>query len=241
MEPKSTAIYEYLEQMIVKGDLTTGDKLPSESELCSRFDVSRGPVRAALDKLTAIGLVYKKKGGGSYVAEQGMDSFRNVMLPALKVNSVDFNEIMEVRTALDKLCVEMCLNNHEQNDYHQLDEAMKAMVKEVKNRKAFFEMDRAFHTAISKLTGNDLLHNLNLLIWDMLQSNARKEYAGHDLEELVTEHKRIYKSIKENDVELAVLYSVRHLKKIVFRRQTGPEEGAETDKKRWNPWLFNTL
>lgn len=239
MEPKSTAIYNYLEGKIVQGTLNPGDKLPSESELCAKFSVSRGPVRAALDKLTAIGLVFKKKGGGSYVAEQGMDNFLNVVLPTLKFNTVDFNEIMEIRCALEKLCIELCLNNHENNNYEQLDNAMKTMVKEVKDKNTFFELDREFHTSISLLSGNLLLHSFNQLIWDLLKNNSKKEYHSQDFEKLVTEHKRIYKGIKENDRELAVLYTVRHLKRSIFN---APQDSiSETDKKRWNPWLFNTL
>ncbi|MBF9014052.1 MULTISPECIES: FadR/GntR family transcriptional regulator [unclassified Oceanispirochaeta] len=239
MEPKSTAIYNYLEGKIIQGTLNPGDKLPSESELCAKFSVSRGPVRAALDKLSAIGLVFKKKGGGSYVTEQGMDNFLNVVLPTLKFNTVDFNEIMEIRCALEKLCIELCLNNHEKNNYEQLDNAMKAMVKEVNNKDTFFELDRKFHTSISLLSGNLLLHNFNQLIWDLLKNNSKKEYHNQDFEKLVIEHKRIYKGIKENDRELAVLYTVRHLKRSIFN---APQDSiSETDKKRWNPWLFNTL
>jgi len=80
MEPKSTKIYHFLERKISKGDYKPGDRLPSESELCTKFKVSRGPVRAALDQLMAIGLVYKKKGGGSFVSEQDSTSFLNTTL-----------------------------------------------------------------------------------------------------------------------------------------------------------------
>jgi GntR family transcriptional regulator len=44
-----------------------GDKLPSESELCLRYGVSRTVVRQALDEMERDGLIYKVKGKGAFV------------------------------------------------------------------------------------------------------------------------------------------------------------------------------
>lgn len=239
MEPKSTAIYNYLERKIVQGNLKPGDKLPSESELCKKFSVSRGPVRAALEKLSAIGLVFKKKGGGSYVSEQSMDNILNVILPSLKFNAGNLNQILEIRCALEKLSLELCLKNHADNDYELLDNAIKSMVKEEHSKETFFYLDREFHTAISYLSGNPLLHMINQLIWDLLQSIPRDKYYILSLEEIIVEHKRIYKSIKENDLELATLYTVRQLKRSYDNDANVTSDII--DKKRWNPWLSNTL
>lgn len=238
MKSKSTVIYDYLEEKIVKGTLKSGDKLPSESELCEKFSVSRGPVRAALDKLSAIGLVFKKKGGGSYVSEQGMDNFLNAVLPTLKFNTDNYNEMQELRTALDKLSIELCLKNHETNDYDKLDKIIKSMKKN-HNKEEFFKLDRGFHTAISLLSGNQLLHSINLLVWDLLENISKEEYYSDNMEEIIIEHMQIYRSIKENDLELAILYISRHLKKTKSIKPSKVK--SEEDKKRWNPWLSNTL
>jgi GntR family transcriptional repressor for pyruvate dehydrogenase complex len=239
MESKSTVIYDFLEKQIVKGDLKPGDKLPSESELCNKYSVSRGPVRAALEKLSAIGLVFRKKGGGTYVAEQSMDKLLNTILPTLKFHTGNLQEIQDIRCALEKLSLELCLKKHEDNDYDQLDRAIKAMVKEDHNKETFFYLDRDFHTAISHLTGNFLLHTINLLLWDLLHNVPKNELYILSLEEIVIQHKRIYKSIKENDLELATLYTVRHLARAI--RIESREADPIPDKKRWNPWLSNTL
>jgi DNA-binding FadR family transcriptional regulator len=128
------------------------------------------------------------------------------------------------------------LKNYE---YEPLDRAIKSMVKEEHNKETFFYLDRDFHTAISHLSGNLLLHTINLLIWDLLQNISRNEFYILSLEEIVLEHKRIYKSIKENDLELATLYTVRHLR--ITNYIEPKEAGTITDKKRWNPWLSSTL
>jgi GntR family transcriptional regulator len=57
-----------LKRTIDAGRLQPGDRVPSESELCDRFQVSRIVVREALAQLVVDGLIYKIKGKGTFVA-----------------------------------------------------------------------------------------------------------------------------------------------------------------------------
>jgi GntR family transcriptional regulator len=52
----------------------TGDKLPSEADLCSYYGVSRTVVRQAVDKLAQEGLIVKVKGVGAFVADRKVDT-----------------------------------------------------------------------------------------------------------------------------------------------------------------------
>jgi len=72
-QQKGIALYyqvaEVLRNQIKSGRLRPGDLLPSEDELCSLFQISRTTVRAALNMLVSEGLIYRKQGRGTYVAE----------------------------------------------------------------------------------------------------------------------------------------------------------------------------
>ena len=54
---------------ITAGTLKPGDVLPSESEMCKNFDISRSTVRQAVSMLEDEGLVVRKQGRGTYVAQ----------------------------------------------------------------------------------------------------------------------------------------------------------------------------
>jgi len=65
---KSVAIAAELRSQILSSEYKKGDKLPTESELSSRFGVSRQTIRKALNDLSKENLITSVQGSGSYVA-----------------------------------------------------------------------------------------------------------------------------------------------------------------------------
>jgi len=51
MVPTYIKVLKYLEDLILSGKLSAGDKIPSENELARMFDTTRVTVRKALDEL----------------------------------------------------------------------------------------------------------------------------------------------------------------------------------------------
>src|SRR5436190_21159569 len=56
--------------LIDKGEFGEGGRLPAESELASRFGVSRPVIREALSRLRVMGMIVSRKGSGSYVQKR---------------------------------------------------------------------------------------------------------------------------------------------------------------------------
>jgi len=63
-------VAEQLRSMIIKGELKPGVQLPTEPELSVALNVSRGTLRAALDRLAYEGVIIRRRGVGTFVAEQ---------------------------------------------------------------------------------------------------------------------------------------------------------------------------
>lgn len=62
-------VMDVLKEAIDNGDFKPGDQLPGEPELCRLFDVSRTVIRQALKELEFEGLILRKKGKGTFIAE----------------------------------------------------------------------------------------------------------------------------------------------------------------------------
>lgn len=67
--PRHKQISEWLRQQIEEGHFQADQKLPSENELCKKFDVSRVTVRKALQTLENEGHIYRSQGLGSFVSD----------------------------------------------------------------------------------------------------------------------------------------------------------------------------
>jgi GntR family histidine utilization transcriptional repressor len=67
--PRYAAIKQYLTDAVRKGTLKPGDRVPSEAELVARFGVSRMTANRALRELQSAGVLIRRTGIGSFIAE----------------------------------------------------------------------------------------------------------------------------------------------------------------------------
>lgn len=65
--PRYLQVMNYYIPLIKSGKLKDGDKMPTEEEICSLFNISRITVRRALEGLRQNGYIYKLQGKGSFV------------------------------------------------------------------------------------------------------------------------------------------------------------------------------
>jgi len=66
-------LYSQLKNIIIKkiesGEFKEDDQIPSEQELCEKYNISRPTVRQAINELTSHGYLYKERGKGTFVAK----------------------------------------------------------------------------------------------------------------------------------------------------------------------------
>lgn len=67
--PRYAAIKQSICDAVRDGQLKPGDRVPSEAELVQQFDVSRMTANRALRELQAAGVLVRRAGSGSFIAE----------------------------------------------------------------------------------------------------------------------------------------------------------------------------
>lgn len=82
-QPRYTAIKEHIVACIESRQWVSGDRVPSENELASQFDVSRMTARRALTELGELGILVRTQGLGSFVADS------RPMSSMLEIGSID--------------------------------------------------------------------------------------------------------------------------------------------------------
>lgn len=73
MVPLYYQLKEQIYEQIKSGELKSGDLLPSESELCETYKLSRGTVRQAINMLAEKGYVVRERGKGTCVRRPSLN------------------------------------------------------------------------------------------------------------------------------------------------------------------------
>ncbi len=63
-----------LEEKILRGELKPGEALPTETEIASRFEISRMTVRRAISELISAGMVKAQQGKGTFVSSPKLNN-----------------------------------------------------------------------------------------------------------------------------------------------------------------------
>lgn len=210
-----------LEQELLTGHHMPGDRFLSEHELCARFGVSRTPVREALKRLEAAGLLVARHGSGTYVAERDAMGV-GAAIRRFSDTGREFGamlELMETRRILEVGVVWTAA------EFTARDPArvaplvsalskMDALIARKASLKACAEADILFHHALALCTGNPLIIAIHEAMLPALQKYVFGFYK--DLEVFVVsqgEHQAIYRAIVAGDSVAAAHALQAHLKR----------------------------
>jgi GntR family transcriptional repressor for pyruvate dehydrogenase complex len=213
-EKLSVQVADQIKSLILANELKPGDRLPTERDLCDRFEVSRTVVREAISVLEAKGLLASIGGSGTYVrAIQGEDIADSIGLYiSTQCQSVSLEDLMEVRRVLEVQIASMAAERATQEGIEELEQIMAAGREVMDDPAAFATKDLEFHVALARLTQNSLFEILLEPFTDAL-------YEGRHLaskvpgvaQEALDLHQNILDRIKARDPEGAAREMLKHL------------------------------
>jgi GntR family transcriptional regulator, arabinose operon transcriptional repressor len=94
-ETKHELIEKYYISLIEENKVSAGDKLPTEYEIASFFNVSRHTVRQALTYLAQAGWIYKERGKGSFYSnKRNNETRKNVAVLTTYISDYIFPKII---------------------------------------------------------------------------------------------------------------------------------------------------
>lgn len=99
----ASAIYRSLLVSLQNGSVRPGGRLPNERELASRFRTGRSSVRTALSMMESQGLVRRRVGSGTFLANDADQIFARLDIVSIPSHAEvpDFAEILEGRLMLE--------------------------------------------------------------------------------------------------------------------------------------------
>jgi GntR family transcriptional regulator, transcriptional repressor for pyruvate dehydrogenase complex len=159
----SAQIADALRQEIISGVLLSNDRLPSEADLCEKFDVSRSTVREALKRLAAQNLIRTQRGhtGGAFVNKLTFDAAVTQHIGTstllLSMNAVSFETACEARFTLERACATLACARRERDTFVVMKAEVDRQSDPALSDEAFCASDVAFHRAFVDAADNPVL------------------------------------------------------------------------------------
>ncbi|GAA4272565.1 FadR/GntR family transcriptional regulator [Aquimarina gracilis] len=207
-------IIEKIRDLINYKNLEPGDKLPSERTLSEKFEVSRGNIREAIQKLEFYGLLESIPQSGTFVANIGVIAMNGMIDDILRLEDPDFKSLVETRILLELKTARLAALRRTNEDLEAMKEALDAYATKVVKGEDAVQEDLLFHLAIAKASGNSTMNTFMLIITPGIITNFEKYHVCDSNQAFsgIQEHKDIYEAIKNQDPKLAKQMMKAHFK-----------------------------
>ena len=205
-EGSTGQVVSYVRDLIDKGELRPGDRLPAERDLATHIGVSRPTVRAGLRALSAIGVVQSRHGSGTFIPD-GPPSLGGDALSFLAaLHGFTRDEMYEARRILEVGAAGLAADRATSDQIATLAEEVAGMFATMQDPGLFLVHDINFHRTVAWASGNPIVASLVEMV-SALYYESRRETAARaserDLRDAAEMHRRIYQAIRAHEAETA--------------------------------------
>jgi DNA-binding GntR family transcriptional regulator len=202
----SQRAYEHLRGEILAERLAPGTEL-SEVALSRDLDISRGPIREAMGRLAAEGLITMRPRRRAEVRS---------------LTTQELIDAYQVREALEVMAVRLAIPRISEADLARLDDLIDQMAGHADRQAVadFFAANVAFHETLCELSGNTKLREVHhRLEGEIGRFQARTLALRGSLDGSLTEHRAILAAIRLRDADKAAELTAAHIRVPAQRLQ----------------------
>jgi GntR family transcriptional repressor for pyruvate dehydrogenase complex len=226
----SEVIVEQVRLLMRQGQLSAGDRLPSERELCQRFGVSRVTVREALRMLEANGLVEIRVGarGGAFVTAPTSRLVGEGIADLISLATLTAVEVTEARMVFELGIVSMVCERATAEDVAALYEICDRSSAALQGDDYPLDLSAEWHARYARSSHNRAVSMLvESLHGPLLMSLERaREAAPLHGRRGVQEHRTLVDAIAARDVAKATRVMSTHLDRTAKRLAKAQSAGA---------------
>ena len=199
-------VVAHIRDLIEKGLVRPGDKLPAERDLAVQIGVSRPTVRVGLRALAAMGIVESRHGSGTYIPDgpPALGSQSLSLLAAL--HGFTREEMYDARRVLEVGAAGMAAEHATPDQLATIADEVTNLFATLDDPLVFLVHDIRFHRAVADASGNPIIAALVEMV-SALYYDRRRETAelasDRDLREAAELHRRIYQAIRARNSEAA--------------------------------------
>lgn len=210
----SDTVYGQILEEIVRLGLPQDTRLKTENDYARAFGVSRPIVREALARLREDGVIYSRRGSGTYIRRPPSAAIGR-FAPIASI--ADIQRCFEYRLAIESMTARLAAQRWDDDALAEIERALRAFEDAIAERQLGIDLDFKFHLAIAQASKNhflvsalehtreqievamNLVRNLSLLRPDALRTAAHREHAT------------LVEAIRARDADAASARMIEHL------------------------------
>lgn len=188
VERRSTAaiVADRIRMAIMRGTFPPGTQL-GEVELAARLGVSRGPLREAMQRLVAEGLLRSERHRGLFVRD---------------LDVADVRDVYTARTAVERAAGLLLLDGDRAAAAARLTEALTAMEEAADDPMALADADHHFHAELVAAAGSPRLSRMaDALLVETRMCLAALQETLPPAAALIAEHRELRDAVRDGDAE----------------------------------------
>ncbi|MHC1551152.1 FadR/GntR family transcriptional regulator [Phyllobacterium sp. K27] len=206
-------VFERMHRAIKSGAYQPYERLPTEHDLAIEFEVSRPIIREALRRLRDQGLIYSRRGAGSFVRSVGI---REPLGFGQLENITDLLNCYDFRLTVEPAAAAVAATRHDASGLAAIRQALELM-RDATNRQSHREdADFQFHLAIARASQNRYFYTAMEALKDHIAvgmkfhgASVKRETTG--LMRVFAEHEAIVEAIASGDSVKANALMHEHL------------------------------
>ncbi|WP_166417250.1 FadR/GntR family transcriptional regulator [Cochlodiniinecator piscidefendens] len=209
-EKLSHAVVRQIEDLILRGILRPGERLPSERELSEKFGVSRPSLREAISDLQSDGLLTSKAGAGIYVAEVLGSAFSPALIKLFSTHDAAVFDYIAFRRDLEAMVARRAAELGSNTDLAVIDTIFRKMeiAHTKRNPQEEASLDAEFHLSIIEASHNVVMQHMMRSMFDLLREGVFynrqimfKQRTNRD--KLLNQHRAINAALQARDPDAA--------------------------------------
>jgi GntR family transcriptional repressor for pyruvate dehydrogenase complex len=205
-EGSTEQVVSHVRDLIERGELRPGDRLPAERELATHVGVSRPTVRAGLRALAAMGVVQSRHGSGTFIPSGPPSLGTQALSLHAALHGFTRDEMYETRRILEVGAAALAAERATPEQIATLAEEVAGMFAAMDDPHVFLVHDINFHRGVAAASGNPIVASLVEMV-SALYYEQRRETAvrasDRDLRDAAEMHRKIYQAIKAHESETA--------------------------------------
>jgi GntR family transcriptional regulator, transcriptional repressor for pyruvate dehydrogenase complex len=193
-------LVDHIRKLISDGGLKVGDSLPTEKELCERFNTGRNTVREAMRILKTYGVVkVRPKVGAVIIDERMARAFDLFSFNTLEVSRETFVDIQGFRSLLEVASFELLFDKVTPEDIAELHQVNKEFL-HVKTAVDASEIDFRFHTRLVAVMGNKAILDVYKIMKPVIMKIMLKAKTVQTFSTVTySEHAEILEALEKRD------------------------------------------